>query len=415
MPSLAKIALLVLLAADAAAATPLTDLMARTREARLAGDKPAWLRLVKEVVARTPDHPDLLLSLARAAAANDDRPLALATLARGIELGASYGLETATEFVALKGDPEFERLAQRDRENGKPVARARVFAVIPEKDFGPEGITHDAAGSRFLMGSIKGAVWQVDSAGKASPFVQPSDGTLMPVLGLKVDRERKLLWVVNTQFPDFPPGPAMKPGTGVAAVNVYDLEKGTLRARHVLDERPVLHGFNDVALAANGDAFVTDSTAGTVYRIDGAQGKIVRFHHDDEMTLPNGLALSADGRLLYVAHVEGISAIDLATRKRRLLATSRTMALGSIDGLAVSGRSLLGIQPSPFLQRVIRIDLDPTGLKAERVTVLDARSHPHLQQATGVVVDDAFYVTGRPVATAERPDDRASILRIPLR
>ena len=397
----------------------LFQLILRTREARLAGDKANWFRFGTEVVARAPEQPDFLFSYARAAAANGKTELALAMLEQGLARGASYDVMASPEFAALRDDAKFKRLAQIDAQNAKPVARAQTFAVINDRTFGPEGITYDAARSRFIIGSIRGEIWQVDRAGVASPFVQPKDGSLFPVLGLKVDAGRKLLFAVNTIFPDFPPAPSPKAEIGVSALNVYDLEGSALRKRYLLDERPTLHGFNDVVVSNSGDAFVTDSTAGAIYKIDAASGTLAPFVIDRELTMPNGLALSHDERLLYVAHIEGISVIDLASRKRTLLAISGAMAVSSIDGLAAAGRSLFGVQPSPYLQRAIRIDLDETGLAARRLTVLDARSHPRLQQATGVIVGDAFFTVGHPNVAwlpdaGKRPDDLPTILRIPI-
>jgi hypothetical protein len=289
-----------------------------------------------------------------------------------------------------------------------------VFAAIPDPTLEPEGIAYDAAERRFFLGSMKGAIWQVDASGRASPFVR-EDPTLLPVLGIKVDASRKLLWAVNTIYPDFPPAPTPKPGVGLTALNVYELATGKLLKRHVLDERPTVHAFNDVVVAKSGDAYTTNSSANAVFRVD-AGGKLAPLLSDGTMTMPNGLALSANERILYVAHIEGISAIDLASRKRSLLAVSRTMAVGSIDGLAATERSLIGIQTSPYLQRTIRMDLDATGLAVEKITVLDARSHPRLAQTTGVIVGDAFFTIAHPgAAPADRkPEDLPTILRIPL-
>ena len=48
----------------------LLELATRTREARLAGDAKAWLEHGQATLARAPEHPDLLISTARALAAN---------------------------------------------------------------------------------------------------------------------------------------------------------------------------------------------------------------------------------------------------------------------------------------------------------------------------------------------------------
>jgi hypothetical protein len=395
------------------------DLILRTREARLGGQTEAWFRFCGELLARAPEHHDFLFSCARAAAASGERKTALRLLALGLERGAGYGVAETPEFASMKGDPAFQRLLERDALNSRPLARATRFASIDVPEFQSEGIAYDPNGARFLLGSGKGEIWQVDAKGVFTPFVQPKDGSLHPVLGMKVDAKRNLLWAVNTIFPNFPPVPNPKPGTGLSAVNVYDLGTGALQARYVLDERPVVHGFNDLVLLANGDAFVSDSAMRAIYKIDVARGAVSRFFADDDITFPNGIALSPDERLLYVAHVEGVSAIEIATGRRTQLSIARDMTVASIDGLIAVGRSLYGVQPSPYLQRSVRLDLDESGLKVERLTVLNARSHPTLQAATCVIADGALYTTGNPDAgnanaAPGQPREPTTILRIPL-
>jgi sugar lactone lactonase YvrE len=99
----------------------------------------------------------------------------------------------------------------------------------------------------------------------------------------------------------------------------YHLDKGERIGVYELDERPVLHGFNDIALARDGTVYVTDSTQGAIYRLERGAGKLERWVQDDRMTVPNGIVLSPDDKRLYVAHWEGLSVID--TKKPRAKAS----------------------------------------------------------------------------------------------
>jgi sugar lactone lactonase YvrE len=66
------------------------------------------------------------------------------------------------------------------------------------------------------------------------------------------------------------------------------------------------HLFNDLVLREGREIYLTDSLANRVYRFD------LRSHSFDELTFPraiyypNGIALSDDGNLLYVADAFGI-------------------------------------------------------------------------------------------------------------
>ena len=110
------------------------------------------------------------------------------------------------------------------------------------------------------------------------------------------------------------------------------------------------------------------------------------------MSFPNGIALTPDESRLYVGHVEGISAVDVRTGKRIKLRVPSDAAVNSTDGLVWDGKDLLGIQPSPYLARVARIRLADDGVSIREVATMSSRPPPGLNLATGVVVNDQFYV-----------------------
>jgi hypothetical protein len=92
--------------------------------------------------------------------------------------------------------------------------------------------------------------------------------------------------------------------------------------------------------------------------------------------------------------------------------------VNSIDGLVWDGKDLLAIQPSPHLARVARIRLTDDGLSIREVTTMSSRPPPGLNPATGVVVNDHYYmVAGFPdgLATPGQPQPRSHILRSRLR
>jgi sugar lactone lactonase YvrE len=399
-------------AALAAETETLAALVQKTRAARLAGDNVNWLAYGRRVVALAPEHADLLFSVARAEGANGNTDAAFELLSEAVRRGGGFDLSVA-EFNTLRVSPRFAAIAMANEHNRTPVARATLFAEIAEPSVVPEGITYDAAGRRFFVGSLRGSIWQIAMDGKLAPFVKPKGNELREVLGLKVDAARGLLWCAHGVFPDQPPPPTPKPDTGVSAVNAYDLKSGALRVSVTLDERPVLHGFNDLALARSGDVYITDTERGALYRIKAGTQKLEPFWTGEGMTFVNGLVLSADERVLYVAHVEGISAVDLATRKATRLRIGPDMTVGSIDGLALADGALIGVQNSPNLARVVRMSLSGDGLSVAKLEVLASRGLLDLGATTGVVADGAFYAVASTLGTA--PDSpKPRVLRIPL-
>ena len=390
----------------------LIDLSLRARQARLAGDAGGWLEHGQATLARAPDHPDLLLSVSRALALNGRTNAALDLLEDAVRRGARVDAASLPEFAALAADGRFAALAAKGRENMKPVSPPDTFLALEDTAIDPEGVTFDADSGRLFFGSLQGGIWQADLAGNIGRFATEAAG-LREVLGLKVDRERRLLWAATGVFPDlFATAP--KPDSGLTGVMAFDLDDGARVRECWLDERPVEHGFNDFALAANGDVYVSDSPTNSIYRLPGGECRLERVIEDPRMSFPNGIALSADDKRLYVAHVEGLSVVELPGGRRTALAVPPDAAVNSIDGLVRDGEDLIGIQPSPYLARVLRIRLDGEGAAVREVTTVSAPPPAGVNPATGVAAGDHYYYVAN-VPDPQAPDQRARILRAKLR
>jgi sugar lactone lactonase YvrE len=395
----------------------LLDLVLRTREARLAGDNANWLQYGQRTLALAPDHPDLLISVARAFAANGRMPEAIAHLDDAITRGAGFDLSSFPEFKDAAANEELNSLRDRALENQAPVSPPEVFVALDNPPLQPEGITYDPTGQLLYIGSLTGEVWKVDLNGKRTLFAG-ANASLRDVLGLKVDAKRRLLWFVDGVFPDLFATGEPKKDLGITAVHAFDLRTRT-RVRHCLvDDRPTLHGFNDLALASNGDVYVTDSTTSTIYRLPRGECNLEVVMQDDAVTFPNGIVITADSSRLYVAHVEGISAVDVRTGRRTQLTVPRTGAVNSIDGLAWDGPDLLGLQTSPYLARTARIRLSGDGLAVREVVTMSSRPPLGLNQTTGVVVGRHFYTVGGFPDATQQPSGQprvSQILRAELR
>ncbi|HEU0223895.1 MAG TPA: hypothetical protein VFR29_00505 [Steroidobacteraceae bacterium] len=389
-----------------------------TRAARLAGDNARWLELAREVQTRAPEHVDLLISLARAHAANGSVEDSLPWLEQAVARGAGFDLFAFPEFKDRADHDRLRMLASRAAANQAPVSPAEVFMTIDDAGIRPEGITFDERSRRLFIGSLNGEIWAVGLDRKMTRFAGADHG-LREVLGMKVDGRRRLLWAVTGVFPDLFPGPeGPKQDEGLTGVVAFHLDSGERLRECWLDERPVLHGFNDLALAANGDVYVSDSRAGAIWRLPGGECRLDKLLEDSRMGFPNGIALSADDSRLYVAHIEGLSAVDVGTGRRTQLAVPANTTVNSMDGLVREGADLIGIQSTPYLARVVRIRLSDDGLAVREATTVSSRPPPGVNQTTGTVVGMNYYsVAGTidPLQPGGEGDRRARILRTELR
>lgn len=204
----------------------------------------------------------------------------------------------------------------------------------------PEGVTYSPGQKRFLVGSVtQGTVSVVRPDGSVRTLVE--DPELITTMGLAVDARRGRLLVVNGDVgisEHSTPETARK----VAGLGIYDLRDGHRIAYHDLGALDPDHEHfgNDVAIAPDGTAFVTDSFAGAVYRVPlhGMPSIALR----DDRLMPagsgngaNGIVRHRDGFLL-IAHSSGRALFKLADRQ--LTQVTVDQPIGAPDGL-LFGRS----------------------------------------------------------------------------
>ena len=330
----------------------------------------------------------------------------------------------ASAFGSASDAPEVRALLSRFRGNLTPVVRSTLAFRLAEKDLMPESVAYDPTDDTYYVGSLYRRKIVAVRNGVARDFVAAKRDGLTSVLGMKIDPARRELWA-NTCNGTSPlmldPEPRTQGRTGIFR---YELGTGRLLAKHEAGGPKEPLCFNDVVVTADGDAYVTAGDKG-VFRVTRATRKLEPFEPAPGYVL-NGIALSADGRTLYLADaLQGVILLDIATRALRPLPTPAGATLAGIDGLYVVGRSLVGVQNGfgAGPQRVVQAFLADGEPRVTCVDVLE-RQHPDYDvPTTGVVVGDALvYVAG---SQLNRQDEKgrplpldqlreSAILRLPL-
>jgi len=151
----------------------------------------------------------------------------------------------------------------------------------------PEGIEYDENGERFLLGSMsERTIFQVFDDGTFEPFIEDPD--LIECLGLEIDRKNQRLLVANNNE-----------GEGKSYLNSYDLSTGERIFRSEISSiKPDLpHIANDVAVDADGNAYVTDWDSPAIYRVD-MEGNPTLFMEHTQFKYLNGIVYHPNGFLL---------------------------------------------------------------------------------------------------------------------
>ncbi len=236
------------------------------------------------------------------------------------------------------------------------VARSAAAFTIAQRDLIPEGIAYDPADDVFYVSSIRhGKVVRVKRDGTARDFATG----LFAALGVKVDAARRRLWVASYAAPETAGYDTADEGR--AAAYEFDLASGRLQ-RTIRTTKSLL---NDLAIAADGTVYITDSVAGRVLRV--APDATTPETFAEGFGYPNGIALSDDGAQLFVADFRGITRIALPSGARSVIAPPRGETFSGIDGLSYHRGSLIAIQNAVGLPRVMRIRLAPVAVEVLEV------------------------------------------------
>jgi hypothetical protein len=173
------------------------------------------------------------------------------------------------------------------------------------------------------------------------------------------------------------------------------------------------HSFNDLAIASTGDVYLTDTRAGAVWRLAHGADHLTRA--PNRFDFANGIALSAEGNLLYVSTFpDGITLIDLKTNLARPIGRGSGLCLAAIDGLYFYRGALIAIQNGFMTPRVVRLGLSPDLRAIERFDVLERRNPLFEGITTGVVVGDEFFYMANIQDDKQGRFDPIVILRLSL-
>jgi len=250
---------------------------------------------------------------------------------------------------------------------------------ISEKDLIPEGIAYDATSRSFFVSSIhKNKIIRIDEHNKVTDFIKSGKEGIGQALGMKVSQGK--LWVCSNT------------GKGNAQdqsmVHAFDITSGDLVSKWNLPPGEV-HLFNDLALDSHGNAIVSDSDYGAIYRVSLKSSNVELLIKDARLQYVNGITIAPDDAVI-VNTFKGFFKINATTQEMKALPFPNHYVIG-IDGLCFYKQSLVGIQNVTYPVSVNQYQLNATFDKIESARVLLA-DHPLFDiPTTGVILDGWFY------------------------
>ncbi|MCB1007999.1 MAG: hypothetical protein KDB94_03795 [Acidobacteria bacterium] len=397
---------------------PAEAAFAQALDAKERGDLPAYRDAIERTAELLPDPTRLLYRLGSARLLAGDRPGAIAAFRRMVDASFYRDPREDPEYAPLLADAAFQRELARLDALLEPIVRSAELFRLPKGGLLLEGLAYDPGRKAWYLSSVDArTLFRRDVSGAVVELAGPDE--LAAPLALAVDGARQRLWVVSAGLPharDLAPEALDR-----SALVAFDLASGRRVAR--IDSPPGKHLWNDLALAGDGALYVSDPGHAAIERVR-PDGHVETLVEGSGLRSPGGLAISADGRRLYVADwSQGLAVVDLATGRLSWLTAPADGTTLGVDGLYRIGDDLVAIQNGVVPPRVTRFRLAVGGLAIVGAEILE-RAHPEYDEPTlGVVVDGALaYVAnshwpaygadGKPREGVERAP--GLVLRLPL-
>jgi sugar lactone lactonase YvrE len=224
----------------------------------------------------------------------------------------------------------------------------------------PEGLVYDKIRNRFLVSSLtEGAIYAVKDDGTYTIFA--IDNQLISTIGMCIDESRNRVLVAISD-----PGFSTKTNTAtqakLAAIAMYDLTTGQ-KIRYVnLGSLSTLpnHFANDITVDGQGNAYVTDSFSGIIYKVDLA-GVATIFVENALLAAPagsfglNGIVYHPNGYLIISKSDNGkLFKVTMGNTPSVSEITNTTVFSGA-DGLSLDNNNTLIIACNSTLNTVFKI------------------------------------------------------------
>ncbi|BBC73805.1 conserved hypothetical protein [Altererythrobacter sp. B11] len=253
--------------------------------------------------------------------------------------------------------------------------------VIAGENVFPESITSDAAGNIYV-GSGHGTIYRAaPGADTAQPWIRASAAnTLNSLFGVLADDAGGRLWTCSN--PDMFAGEK-----GASHLVAFELHSGEFIESLAFPEgRPT--ACNDIAVAANGTVYATDTASGRIFR-RAPGGELELFADGQDLIGVDGIAFADDGTM-YINNVRQnlVQRVELDSRGAYggLTTLHLSQAVGGPDGLRPLGGHRF-LQAEGTAGRVALVEVD--GDRAQVTTLRDG-----LDSSAAVTrVGDVAYAT----------------------
>lgn len=328
-----------------------------------------------------PDSTSVRLRLFNAQLEAGDGEGALASLRWLAARGHAFSERAKARIPELIGSAHAQ--AARDAVAGVPliIGGSTVFSTLPAEAGlvesvivfpGEDGARASSVSRRSLFALVGTSEWielPVPRAQALSGLAPAADG--------------RLGWMASSNLDRSAPVPEGLSGLFGRVGGMNDL---------LLIPAPEGVVVSDLAVGPDGTVYASDPQGGGIYRARAGAEALETQTAPGTFRSPQGLAVSADGKRLYLSdYGYGLAVIDLASGAVSRLVSDVPAALDGIDGLWLHHGELIAVQngTSPMRISAFRLSEDGTRITGHRIL---EQAHPDWTEPLGgSIADDALY------------------------
>ena len=221
--------------------------------------------------------------------------------------------------------------------SASPLVRAQARTEITINDTGvqAENLTSSQDGAVYFGSTAKGTIYRASpGASQAEPWIQASTAGLTNVLGVLADDKTNTLWVCQNSTG----GRGGAPTVGQTALRSFDLRTGAAKGTYPFPSNGGV--CNDMAIAADGTVYATESFANRIHRLRPGATALDVWATDQRFAGIDGIAILADGAVYVNTFFSGeIFRIPVSGdgSAGTIVKIETSMPLGRPDGLRTVG------------------------------------------------------------------------------
>ena len=355
-----------------------TPLYKKSVAAYKSKDYKLFLKFSKQLDSMRPSHPVFLYNVAAGHALTKKNNEAFADLNRLVLMDNTIPFEDEADFDNIRNTEGFKKIVALKEEQNKVIESSKFKVALSEKDLHPEGIIYLDRHKLWLASSIHNKkIVAFDKSGVCSDWFTD---TPYSVFSLRADTKQRYLWATCSAMPE------MKGYTeavdGRNEILKIDIVTKRLVKRYLADGK---HVFGDLAIAKNGDIYISDSANPIIYKIQYDKiphEKIIVWKDLTGVALNlQGITFNDDESKLFIAdYLKGIMVVDMKNDfKTSWLTIPDGATKKGIDGLEYYKNSLIALQNGCVPIRIVKYNLNAENNQITDFKVLD-NNHPEFNE-----------------------------------